>query len=484
MDFRKSIKKNYIYNLAYQILLLLAPLITTPIVSRSLTADGVGTYGYIYSIVSYFVMVSILGSSTFGQREISYVQNDTHKRSVVFFETLLFRIITCAICGIAYVIFALVQSDNRIIYLIMTFFIFGVATDISWFFQGLEEFGKIIRRSIIVKIINILLIVVFIREKSDLFFYAFFLAVIPCVGNITLWFYLPKYIHKVRIPDIKLGYVFTQSFSLFLPTVAIQVYTVLDKTMIGLITQQVAEIGYYDQAEKISKMSVAIITSLSTVMIPRIGSYYSSGERTLLYTAMYKSYRFSILICAPLCVGVATAASNFVPWFFGPGYDKVVPLMIILSLLIPALGISNITGMQYLIPTKRQKQYTISVTAGAMLNLVCNRFMIYYWNSTGAAIASVFAELFVAGLQLYYVRNEISFFRIIKSGIKYIIGALIMGVVLIMESQCLSPRIYNTAIMIITGMAMYTVVLMLLRDSYFVESVNILKNKMLKRSSD
>ena len=478
MSSRKSIKKNYIYNLAYQILLIVAPLITTPIVSRSLTAEGVGTYGYIFSIVSYFVMVSILGSSTFGQREVSYVQNDFHKRSIVFYENVLFRLITSSIGGIAYIVFALIQPSDKSVYLVMVFFIIGVATDVSWFFQGLEEFGKIIRRSFAVKIINIVLIVLFIRQRSDLFLYACFLSIVPCLGNITLWFYLPKYLQRIKMGEIDLSYVLKQSFSLFIPTIAIQIYTVLDKTMIGLITKQAAEIGYYEQAEKISKMSVAIVTSLSTVMIPRIGHLFAKNEKEQLYKLMYRSYRFTFLVCVPLCIGIATTASNLVPWFFGDGYDQVVDLLRVLSVMVLALGISNITGMQYLIPTKRQKQYTISVTSGAIINLICNSFMIYYWHSMGAAIASILSEFFVVAIQLFLVRNEISVATILKQGFKYVTAGLIMGVILSIEAECFSPKVYNTILMISTGIIVYGVTLLIMKDEFVYEGVNIIKQRV------
>lgn len=483
MSSEKSIKKNYIYNLTYQILLIMAPLITTPIVSRSLTAEGVGTYGYIYSIVSYFVMISILGSSTFGQREVSFVQSDTHKRSVVFYEIFLFRVLTCSICSIAYITFATLQPNNKSIYLVMTFFVLTVATDVSWFFQGVEEFGKIIRRSIVVKIINIVLIIFFVREQSDLFLYACFLSIVPCLGNIVLWFCLPNYIHRIKFKEMDLVYVLKQSFALFVPTLAIQIYTVLDKTMIGIITKEATENGYYEQAEKISKMSVAIVTSLSTVMIPRIGYLFAHNERELLYKSMYRSYRFTIFVCVPLCVGVATTAGNLVPWFLGEGYGRVIPLLKVLSLLILALGISNITGMQYMIPTKRQKQYTISVTTGAIINLICNSFMIYYWNSMGAAIASVISEFFVTVIQLYMVRNEISAVFIFKQGIKYIIAGVIMGIILVIEARFLAPKIFNTILMIITGVFVYGIVLFIIKDEFLYQVLNSVKQRIHRKDS-
>ena len=118
---KKSIKKNYIYNLAYQILLLLTPLITTPYLSRVLGADGIGTVSFVESIVSYFTLFATLGVTTFGQREISYLQEDKKKRSKVFWETKALQVITSLIVLACYVVFALFQT-NKVLYLILSFF--------------------------------------------------------------------------------------------------------------------------------------------------------------------------------------------------------------------------------------------------------------------------------------------------------------------------------------------------------------------------
>lgn len=142
--------------------------------------------------------------------------------------------------------------------------------------------------------------------------------------------------------------------SLFIPTIAIQIYTVLDKTMIGVITQDSFENGYYELAIKISKMVMAVVTALGTVMIPRIGYHFEQGETQRIRSLMYRGYRFVWFLGVPLCLGMIMVCGNFVPWFFGEGYEQVVPLLQILSFLILAIGINNVTGMQYMIPTKRQ----------------------------------------------------------------------------------------------------------------------------------
>ena len=150
---QKSIKKNYMYNLAYQVLTLITPLITTPYLSRVLGADGIGTYSYVESISSYFVLFATLGLTTFGQREISYVQEDRKKRSVIFWETNIIELIASTFCIIAYVVFSFAQTDRNM-YLVLVLNLLSVVANISWFFQGMEEFGKIVFRDVIFKLVQ------------------------------------------------------------------------------------------------------------------------------------------------------------------------------------------------------------------------------------------------------------------------------------------------------------------------------------------
>ena len=477
---KKSIKKNYIYNLVYQVLLLITPLITTPYLSRVLGADGVGTASFAESIVSYFSLFAILGTTTFGQREISYVQDDRKKRSHVFWETKSLQFITCCCVLIVYLGFILFQ-ENKVIYFILSFNIIAVLVDIVWLFQGMEEFGKIVFRNIIFKIISIAYIFICVKTKNDVSKYVFGVAFFYFLSNASLWIYAQKYVDKPNWKDIKPFRNIKNIISLFIPTIAIQVYTVLDKTMIGLITQSTFENGYYEQAIKISKMVMTVVTALGTVMIPRIGYHYGRGETEQVNAFMYRAYRFVWFLGVPLCFGLLGIASNFVPWFFGDGFDKVVPLLGILGFLILAIGINNVTGMQYLIPTKRQNLFTVTVLIGAGVNFALNLVLIYFFQSIGAAIASVTAETTIALVQLWLVRREFSVKKVFLSSWHYLIAGGLMLALLIFLGYIFPSSIPNTIIMVICGASVYFIVLLIFKDDFFIDNTrNILKKLVNK----
>lgn len=270
--------------------------------------------------------------------------------------------------------------------------------------------------------------------------------------------------------------------ALFVPTIAMQVYTVLDKTMIGVITKNAYENGYYEQTLKIAKLVLTIVTSLGTVMISRIGYHYSKGDTETVKAYMYRAYKFVWLCGIPLIFGLIAVYSNFVPWFFGDGYDKVVPLLGVVSFLILAIGINNVTGMQYLIPTKRENTFSATVIVGAVTNFVLNFFLIRIFQSMGAAIASVVAETTIAIIQIYIVRKELSPFEIVKCGTHYYVAGGIMFAVLLLIRESFSASIIHTFELVIIGAVIYGAALLVMKDEFLLSNVNNILKKVIKRT--
>lgn len=478
---QKSIKKNYVYNLTYQILTLITPLITTPYLSRVFGADGIGTCSYIESISSYFVLFATLGLTTFGQRETSYVQDDRKKRSIIFWETNIIELIASTLCIVAYVAFSFSQTNYKL-YLVLVLNLFSVIANISWLFQGMEEFGKIVLRNIIFKIINIVYIFTFVKTKDDIIIYLFGVAFFGLINNLSYWISVPQYIDRPILKELHPSKHIKTVIALFVPTIAMQVYTVLDKTMIGVITNNSFENGYYEQALKIARLVLTIVTSLGTVMIPRIGYHYSKGDMEIVKQYMYRAYKFVWLCGVPLTLGLIAISNNFVPWFFGDGYDKVVSLLGILSFLILAIGINNVTGMQYLIPTKRENIFSLTVIIGALTNFVLNFFLIQMFQSMGAAIASVVAETTIAIIQIYIVRKELSPLEIVKCGLHYFIAGGLMFITLMQIRGYFNASVLHTFELVIIGAIIYGSVLLVMKDEFLLSNIYKIFKKIIKRA--
>lgn len=481
MTKKKSITKNYIYNVSYQVLALITPLITTPYLSRVLEADGIGIYSFTAAVVSYFNMFASLGTLTYGNREISYLQDDRKARSKVFWEIELLSLITTSLCAIVYILFVLFGAgDNQLFFAIQIFTLLTVGVDIVWLFQGMEEFGKIVVRNIIFKVINIAYIFLVVQTKEDLIFHIGGNAILTFLSHLSLWVYLPKYIDAPDWKALKPLRHLKGTLILFLPTVAMSIYTILDKTMIGIFSTSF-ENGYYEQALNLSKTVLTLVTSLGAVMIPRMGYHYNRGEHTEVKNLVYQSYQFVWFLGIPISFGLMGVASNVVPWFYGTGYEKLVTLLPILSLLIPIIGLSNVTGIQYLVTTKRENLLTRSVCIGAATNFVCNLILIPSFGSIGAAVASVIAEGVITGVQFFMLRKELSFVKVASSSWKYLLAGGMMLVVLVWIGQVLTPSILHTVIMVACGACIYFLVLFIIRDAFFMGYVHKVLNRVLKK---
>ena len=475
----KNVKRNYIYNVAYQMLVIITPLLTAPYIARVLGADGIGVFSYVTAIAAFFIIFANLGTSTYGQREVSYVQQDVHKRSVVFWNTLIFRVASTGFFILLYGIFISILHPNwMIIYVIQFIEILSVACDTSWFFQGLEEFGKIVGRNAIFRLINLAMVFTLIKDENDLALYTFATAIITLVGHVSLWAYLPKYLTSVSKKELSPFKDTNVIIGLFLPTIAVQIYQYLDKIMIGIFTSGNTENGYYEQAMRITRMILVLVTSMSTVMVPRIGRYFHDNNKEAIRVSMYKAYRFAWFLGLPLMFGLFACADNFIPWFYGPGYEKVNTLLKIVSVITVAISINNVTGIEYLVPTKREHLYTRTVLFGVVINFCLNLILIPHYFSYGAAIASVVAEIVIALSQLICIRKELDLSIVFKSSGKYLISGICMLILLLIECSFLPANIASTFFMVVSGAAVYFIMLLVLRDEFFIENAKSVISKI------
>lgn len=472
---KKSIVNNYLYNLSYQLLVLILPLVTTPYVSRVLGSQGVGTFSYTNSITQYFILFGCIGLNLYGQREIAYVQSNKNKYSKVFYELLIMRIITISISIIVFYLTLCHDNKYALIFTIQIIDVVASIFDISWLFQGLEDFKKIVTRNFIIKIVGVILIFIFINNSNDLSLYVLLNSLTLILGNLSMWFYLPKTVNRIDFSNLQIKRHIKPSLALFIPQIATSLYTMLDKTMIGFITQNESEVAFYEQSQKIIKVVLALVTSFGTVMMPRIARIYAEDNQEKIKSYMSLTFKMVFVLAMPICCGLMAIASKFVPWFYGDGYDKVIPNMIFIAPIIIFISMSNVTGTQYLLPTQRQREYTISVITGSIVNFILNIVFIPYFLSIGAAIATLLAELSVTVVQLIFVRNDFNLTEIIKYGIKYGIYSCVMAIIVYLIGLKLNANIITTFIQCVVGAIIYFVILFICRD----DMVHVIKEKTI-----
>lgn len=476
-----SIKRNYLYNTLYQIVSMVAPLVTAPYISRVLGSSGVGIYSYTNSIVTYFTLLAALGTASYGQREIAMHRDDKEMSSKLFWEIELLSVFTTGVATISWLLWAVFADRYNTYYAILTMSVIAVAFDISWYFGGLELFKYIVIRNTVVKLSGILLLFLFVKRRTDIGLYIGIMAATGMLGNISMWTYLPKFLTRVKVRELHPFRHLRQTFAYFIPTIATSVYTVLDKTMIGAITSSEDQNGYYEQATKIVRMIEVLLFSLNTVMGSRQSYLFSQKKYDEIKEKIAKSFDFLLGVSIAAMFGLIGIAENFVPWFFGSEYGPVIKLLYVMSPLPLIICVSNVLGSQYLTPSGQRVRSSKGIIAGAIVNLILNAIMIPSLASIGATIASVIAEAVISVIYMHMSKGYSSWLSLLGLSWKKMIAGVLMlgGVAFIGRGRSGSSII--TLVQIVVGATIYCLVLLILRDSLMKDLVIFAKRKILRK---
>ena len=390
-----KLRKNFFYNIIYQVLILILPLITVPYVARVLGADGVGIHSYTYSISYYFMLIAMLGLNNYGNRSIAKVRDNKDELSKTFWSIYLLQFIVSTLMVITYLIYIILFNIRyKQIAVIQIFYVISSIFDINWFFFGLEKFKITIIRNTIIKIISLVSIFLFVRNSDDLWVYTLILSGSTFLSQIILWPYIKKYVNFTKIKIIDILKHLKPCLILFIPVIAVSIYKIMDKIMLGNMAS-IVEVGYYENAVKIIDVPKGIITSLGTVMLPRMSNMIAKGEEEKIKMYIGKSLQVIMFLALPITMGLIAISDDFILIFLGNNFTKTGTLIKYLAISLIFLSWANVIRTQYLIPKERDKDYIISVILGAIVNLVMNIILIPRYASIGACYGTICAELIV-----------------------------------------------------------------------------------------
>lgn len=452
-----QLKKNYLYNVTYQILALLVPLITIPYVSRVLGAEGVGTYSYTYSIAYYFVLFTQLGIENHGNRTIAKTRDNKDKMSKEFLSIISIQIFLSVIMSIVYLFFCLfITNNDKTISLLQTIYIISAGINISWFFFGLEKFKITVIRNAVIKFFSLIMILLFVKNRTDVWIYTLILALSSLISQIYLIPYLRKEIsfQKISFEDIKKQ--IKPILILFIPILSISLYKIMDKIMLGIITT-VSDVGYYEQAEKIINVPITIIAALGTVMLPQASNLVASNQLNKVKEYMYKSFEFIMFLALPMVFGLIAISDEFVPLFMGEAFTQSANIIKYLSFTILVISFANVIRKQFLIPMEYDKIFVISVSLGALINLILNLILIPFFKSNGAAIATIAAEFTVMIIQVIAVRKEINFKRVLTSIKHFALYTLLMFLIVSLIDLLHINNLLNVILKTFIGGSIYLI---------------------------
>ncbi|ATD54286.1 flippase [Clostridium chauvoei] len=472
-----SIKKNLIYNVTYQMLILILPLITTPYISRVIGVDGVGVQSYTYSIVNYFVLFAMLGINNHGNRSVAMVRDNKENLSRVFLSIYSVQVIISLIMIIFYSIYVYFIVDKyKIIFLIQLIYIISALFDINWFFFGIEEFKLTVIRNTIIKLLSVLSIFIFVKDKNDLYIYSLILALGVLIGQLILWKFIGRYIKLIKIDINNILEQIKPILILFIPIVAISIYKIMDKIMIGSMNT-ITQVGFYENSEKIINIPIGIIVALGTVMLPKISNLEAKGKKNQSKKYISISMDFVMFMAFGSMFGLIGVSPVLIPIFLGKEFIQCIDIVSILSVTILFIAWANVIRMQFLIPKKKDKIYIVSTILGAIVNLVINLLLIRKYGAIGATIGTVLAEATVAIYQTIKVKEELDINTYIKRNMFFVIPGIFMCLIIRYIGLVLNKTILTGIIQIIVGGSIYCLIGII----YMIRNKNEVVNQILKR---
>lgn len=476
-----SIKKNIGYQVFYQILKILIPFITSPYIVRVLGANGVGIYSYTFSIVSYFVLFAKLGIHVYGNRAIAMVRDDQQKLNQTFSDLLAVHLTVSAAALLAYGGYIIIgQPQHKAIVAIHALYIVAEMLEIDWLYFGLEQFKLTVTRNSIIKILTLVAIFCFVKSADDVWTYCAIMAVGSSLSEVIVWAFRHKYVRIVRPNWKNARKHILPLISFFIPSVAVSVYKVMDKIMLGIMSGTV-QVGYYENPEKILSVALGFITAVGSVMLPRVSNLISKGDEQQADKLISSSIQVIMIAMMAMVGGFIGVASVFAPLYWGEEFRLCDTLIIGLSFSMPFTAFANVIRTQYLIPRHRDAVYQSSVIAGACVNVIANLIFIPHIQALGAVVGTVLAEAAVCIIQGVYASRYLPIVDYIKRSVPYMFFAAIMSCIVYIIGINMGDGIKTLAVQILTGVVIYmtftVIYLYVTKDELLAEITKIINKR-------
>lgn len=480
-----NLKKNIIYQVSYDILILVLPLITSPYIARVLGATNLGIYSYSYSIAYYFQMLAMLGLKYYGTRSIAAVRDNDKEKNRVFTSIFILHAIFSVLSLGVYAVYIIVGAkDYKFVAIIQGLVVLSSLFDINWLFFGLEKFKITVARNTVIKMITVVCIFVFVKNEADLWKYTLIMSLGTLISQTVVWKYAFRYVSFTKVYFRNVLEHIKPMITLFVPVLAVSVLKYMDEIMLGLLGTK-ADVGYYDNAFKIVSLPSCIIVSVGTVMLPKISNLVATSEKNKDETLYSKiSYRYLMGLAIGMSFGLVAIADVFAVVYWGSSYAMCGKLIKILSISIPFTAYANITRTQYLMPYNKDRIYMCSTLVGMVVNLSLNLLLIPVFSVSGACLGTLISEFSIMLFQIIAIRKERATFKNIKLFLFfYVAGIGMWSIVSLFDNQ--KPTILLLGIEILVGVVVYAIISCIylkgVKDVVFESTLSKLKTLLAKR---
>nr|WP_169335142.1 oligosaccharide flippase family protein [Succinimonas amylolytica] len=465
-----SIRLNYLYLLLNKFIIIASHCITIPYISRVLGPENVGIKSYTMSYSLLFTILATFGLFTLAQREIARNRDKVLDYSTVFWSVLISSFILISSFLLLWFGFVLLVDKYQLYFFILSLSIFASFFDITWFYIGFEFFSKILLRNAVIKFSVLLLIFVFVTSENDLILYLLILCVSDLCGNISLWFNFKKISKIVEFKNINPcpSFYIKESFKYYIPSISLSLSIVIDKIMIGLITNSEFDNGIFEQTANIIIVVVAIVSTLNSVMAPRMSYLFNKGVLDEIEQKVHRSLDFVLFLVYPAIVGLIAVSDNVVLLFLGEKFYDVIDMICMMSPILFFISISNLVCLQYVTPSGRISLTNRIVCLGISFNVLLNLVLIPFFSVSGAIVSSLVSEFIVSILYMYISRKLIRWSLLFKFSFKKIFACVLMFIGIFLFKY-LYANIYFVFMQCLLGFFIYFSVLFVMRDSIAID---------------
>ena len=479
-----SVKKNIAYNSCYNILVILIPFVLNPYVSRKLGAEGIGIYSFTLAVANYFKRASLLGNEKYGNRSIALVKENYAEKRNSFWSIYKVQFLFSLACILMYSLYLVLWNTRGVSSTIQLLFILSSTFDVSWFYFGQEKFKPVIILNTVFKLLYLITTFVFVNSQNDVNVYILLSALSYFLPSFLLFIYTLFTVTYVKSSYVDLVNVLKGTLVLFIPVIAVTVYKSMDKLMLGIMSSTAYENGIYENSEKILHVPIAVITAVSTVLMPRMTSLFykkddDGAKKYISLTVLYSSF-----IAMAATFGIIGISSIFTSVYWGKGFEECSLLLKLFSVSVPFMSLAEIIRTQYIIPNKLDSFYVQAVIIGAIINLLVNLALIPRYGAEGAVIGTIVAEASVCIFQLFKVRRFLPVTSYCLYYFKFIPPGLAMGVLLLFITEHVNYSIANLVISFIIGSILYFVfalIMLKLFDKHSFNQITGVTKKLINR---
>ncbi|GFZ26342.1 oligosaccharide flippase family protein [Lactobacillus corticis] len=445
---------NIFYNAIYQVFIVLVPLITVPYLSRVLGPKTYGIYSSVNNTTQFLMVMCILATSYIGSRTISRVRTfGTDQELTEAFWGLWYYQAIAGCITIALTIFVCVafkvQYWSQL--LLMVPFLISSQFDISWFFQGLADFGRVVLKNTLVKLTSIVLILLMIKSPADLWKYLLIMSITTMLGSLAFWLDIHRYVGRPTWHFYQFKTTSKAMATLMIPQIATQIYTSLDKPILGWLSTS-TQVSFYDNSQRISNMLLGVITSISLVIMPKMAAQGAKEQKTVLK----KSLEATVMLGLLFMVVVMANTKQFVPFFFGEKYLPMTSLMFWFTLTIVLIPTGGVFANQFALANGKDREYAIPVVVGAIIEIALSWFLDRDFGASGAMVAILVTEVVVLVLRVAVVRQYFDFRYTFHDVPYYVLIAALTLIVGLIWPNFIPSAFFNMTVKSLVMIAVYT----------------------------